>query len=158
MTYQGPAPQDRSTRVLQIILPVAFAILALGMILLWFWPFSSGEIAGATRHQGLINAAREDLRAQQAIRRAWESLKRADDPKSPLPADAREASLKDAIAGFTEYLAYSPGYAPVLADRARCYELLGRLPEALADLEAAYKADPAVRDSLRPRIVKMTPR
>ena len=45
--------------------------------------------------------------------------------------------------------------APVLADRARCYELLGRLPECLTDLEAAYEADPAVRDSLKPKIVKI---
>ncbi|HEY3225890.1 MAG TPA: hypothetical protein VGK61_02700 [Planctomycetota bacterium] len=156
MTPQPPKPRPGPV-VFQAIIIVSFAILVAGSLMMLFWPYGSGraEFSGTTPHPSLPNPARDDLRAERTLQRGREALRRVEESKPPIPNDERAAPLNEAIEAFTEYLKHRPKYAPVLYDRARAYDLAGRIVEAVEDYEAAAAADPSLARSLIPRIATL---
>jgi tetratricopeptide (TPR) repeat protein len=99
--------------------------------------------------------ARDAVRAEERLRSGRAALWAVETPGATLKTADREARLTEAIAAFTEYLKHRPKYAPVLHDRARAYDLSGRIVEAVEDYEAAASADPALARNLIPRIAEL---
>jgi len=162
-------PEDKGrTRNFPFSAPVALAALLLVLIV------GSTIIALRAREESkrvdreaadrLLNApaiksrhdpARDDVRAEERLRAGRSVLAAVEAPDSTLSGPDREARLAAAIEAFTEYLDHRPKYAPVLHDRARAYDLSGRIVEAVEDYEAAASADPSLAPNLIPRIAEL---
>ncbi|MBI4566126.1 MAG: hypothetical protein HY716_15680 [Planctomycetes bacterium] len=122
------------------------------------------ELVAARLHSELMaqplpaptpDGTREAIEAEQRLRSGRAALRFVAENSKTLSDIDRLNRLEEAVGDFTAYLEYRPTYAPVLYDRARAFDMLGRLREALADYEAAAAADARHADMLRPRIAEL---
>lgn len=106
------------------------------------------EAYAASLRAGILDASGDRDRALEELERAL-----AADPESPelltrygeVACGAERSSPPrpaSALNAFSRALALEPTYAPAWLGRARCLELLGREPEALAAAELAATYDP----------------
>ncbi len=92
------------------------------------------------------------IEAERRLRHARESLRYVEDSLRTLPQAERVTRLEESLAGFDAYLAFAPDAAAVYCDRARARDVLGRLPDALADYEKAMVLDPQFTRTVAPRV------
>jgi len=97
-------------------------------------------------------ATAEQSRAELLLRHARESIRFVELNGSSIPEHERLTRLEEALVGVERYLAVHPESATVLCDRARARDLLGRLPDALADYERAMQMEPQLARDIGPRV------
>jgi hypothetical protein len=97
-------------------------------------------------------ATAEQSRAELQLRHAREAIRFVELNGRSIPEGERVTRLEEALMGVERYLAIHPESATVLCDRARARDLLGRLPDALADYERAMQMEPQLARDIAPRV------
>jgi len=95
------------------------------------------------------------IEAERRLMSARESLRYVDHNSQKLPESERQTRLEESVAGFDKYLDYRPDSAAVYCDRGRARDMLGRLPDALADYEKAMELDPTLARLVTKRVEQL---
>ncbi len=95
------------------------------------------------------------IQAERRLMSARESLRYVDHNSNKLPEAERQTRLAESVAGFDQYLDFRPDSAAVLCDRGRARDMLGRLPDALADYEKAMQLDPTLGRLVAQRVEQL---
>ncbi len=88
---------------------------------------------------------------EQELATAVQTLATVDADQAMAP-DERSRRLNAAFVTFDAYVKAKPNDAPSYFRRGRCHDLLGRIPEALADYQKAIDLEPKLTADLSPRI------
>jgi tetratricopeptide (TPR) repeat protein len=147
-------------------------MLAAGVLLIAAVSIVAAVVYRKKERDGMLEAAsiRQKMRTEDAFppappgstsaenelerehRAAVRSLEEVEEFIKSMPDHERTARLEKAMATFAAWLQDHPRSAPDIFRRARCLDLLGRLPEALAGYRDALKVEQKMEEAVAPRI------
>lgn len=149
--YVRPASTNRPWLALLAFLAATALLSGVGSAALYLRSWRADK-------EKALEAARERLRAEASrppapsadpvaahaeaegrLRIARDTMRFVEDNYRDLPPHERTTRLDQALDDLNAYLKVFPESAPALFDRARVFEMLGKLREALTDYEAAAR-------------------